>query len=187
MIFWFTILTGVVFAFIGIKKNFFWMWPVLFNILMAVYLSVMLTPTIVELMKDTSDQQYNNTISLVVIAIMVFAVLQIIVSRFFTNTEELSCPKLFSNIGAGILGFSVGYVLCSFIIYIICSTGVLESFCRNNGAALTSAKTIKKVCCFVNGFSLQGHDNVICETVTKFVKPNESPNDVNDIADVNDY
>lgn len=121
MLFWVAVIAGAGFAYMGLKKGFFPMWAISFNILISVYLSVMLLPVIATIIPDNGGQAYfyNCALSLLIIGILVFVVLQTIASNYFSGGFQLSFPVIFNNIGAAILGFISGYLLCCTVLVII--------------------------------------------------------------------
>ena len=184
MMFWLAILAGVAFAVIGIKKHFDSMWIILFNILIAIYLSIMLTPTIIGLISDVKDMGYNRAICVVGIATIVFAILHTIVVNYIIDLDEISFPKLFSNIGTGSLGFLAGYIVCSFFFFVIgimpfTKHQLVKDIFGNDGIAPTAVRSVEKVCNFVGAASLQA-DNSANAKIIDWLTLNKTP-----LADTN--
>jgi len=160
MIFWFAVVAGVVFAVIGIRKSFFPTWAMLFNILISIYLSIMLSPLIVQIRPDLDQLRYYLAACVAVIAVMVFVILQVITTSFLADISESLCPKFFDNIGAGILGFLSGYVVFGFVFLVICIMPFSEpSFMKGilgDGVSTPSGvKPVVKACNFVATVSMQ--------------------------------
>ena len=174
--FWFSVLVGAVFAMIGIKKGFYPIWAILFNILISIYLGIMLAPTIVGIIPDIGGSRYHYAGCVAGIAIVVFAVFQTIATSLLTGTCTVSFPKIFSNVGAGILGFLSGYLVCSFALFVICITPFskepfMRSICGRDDLAPSAVASVVKVCDFVGALSLQRYDNVAAGVVDWLIMP----------------
>jgi hypothetical protein len=160
MIFWFGIVAGVIFAVIGIRKSFFPMWVILFNILISIYLSIMVSPLIVEIRPDLEQLRYYFAACVAVIAIMIFVILQVITASFLAEISESLCPRFFDNIGAGILGFLSGYVVFSFVFLVICimpfsKRSFMKGLCGDGVSMPSGAKPVVKACDFVSSASME--------------------------------
>ncbi|MBA7485891.1 hypothetical protein ES707_21443 [subsurface metagenome] len=75
MILLLAVVVGVVFAVIGVRKGFFPMWLVLFNILISIYVGVMLSPTLVAIRPDMEQEPYYLAAFIAVTSVMIFIVL----------------------------------------------------------------------------------------------------------------
>ena len=166
MLFWLAVLVGVIFAVFSIKGGFYSMWAILFNILISIFLGVMLCPTIIGLIPDIGDSRYHHAGCVAGITVVVFAVLQTITVNFLIGTEaekkveeKISFPQIFNTVGAGLVGFLAGYIVCGFVFFIVLIMPVSEepivkSICEQSGFAVQS---VEKVCDFVGGISLQSY------------------------------
>ena len=164
MIFWFAVVAGVIFAVIGIRKSFFPMWAMLFNILVSIYLSIMLSPLIVQIRPDLEQLRYYLAACVAVIAIMIFVILQVITTSFLADISESLCPKFFDNIGAGILGFLSGYVVFGFVFLVICimpfsKLPFMKGFCGDGVSTPAGVKPVVKACDFIASASMQCYPN----------------------------
>jgi len=156
------IAAALVFAFIGYRKTFYPGWAVLFNLLIAVYISIMSAPQIVDKFPDVRIYLGNYTYSaaILIIAVVIFIVLQSFAFRFFTAVSIVSFPKLLNSLGAAVLGFLTGSVIAGFLLFLINITpladnSTVRSFTqdkqmpdRANGVVLVS-------CDFIHNISLQ--------------------------------
>ena len=184
MMFWIAILTGVIFVVIGIRKKFCLMWVTFFNIMVTIYSSIMLTPTIIGLFPNIKDIGYNRAICVLGVGAIVFAILHAITNYYFIDIDKISFPEIPGKIGAGILGFISGYFMCSFVLFVICITPFPEyPFVKNvfgeKNIAPTAAKTVDKVCNFVGAISLQV-DNSTNAKVIDWLASSKAP-----LADTN--
>lgn len=122
MAFWAGILVGGFFVWLAIGRGFYEMWTMLFNIVIAIYAALYLTPVIVELVPAAGDTAYGNAMMLLVLAGAIFAILHVISLTFLTGQFKVSFPKIFDNLGAGILGFLAGLLVWSFVVLLISVT-----------------------------------------------------------------
>jgi len=167
--FWCAILIGILAAVMAIKVGFYTMWAILFNTLISIYIGVMLCPTIIGLIPDIGDSRYHHAGCVGGIAVVIFAIFQTITVNFLLgeeagkntkNEEAISFPRLVNTIGAGLVGFFSGYVVCGFVLFVFLITpiskeSIVKSICEQTGFA---AQSVNTVCGFVGGISLQCHD-----------------------------
>lgn len=179
MILAFAILVGVIFAVIGIRKGFFPMWLLLFNILLSIYVGVMLSPTLVAVRPDMEQEPYYLASFIAVTSVMLFVVLQTIAVSFFGELGECFCPKIFDTAGAAVLGFLAGFCVLSFVYFIVCimpfskKPFMKEAF-GDGVSAPAGVKSVVKVCDFVSSISLQpycGYRDVATDVVDWLVIP----------------
>lgn len=178
--FWCAILIGILAAVMAIKAGFYTMWAILFNTLISIYLGVMLCPTIIGLIPDIGDSRYHHAGCVGGIAVVIFAIFQTITVNFLLgeeadknkkNEEAISFPKVVNTIGAGLVGFFSGYVVCGFVIFVFLITplskeSIVKSICEQTGFA---AQSVQAVCGFVGGISLQCHDEASPKEVAEWL------------------
>ena len=173
------ILVGVVFAVIGIRKGFFGMWLVLFNILISIYVGVMLSPTLVAIRPDMEQAHYYLAAFIAVTSVLIFVVLETIAISFFGEVGECFCPKIFDTAGAGALGFLAGFCVLSFVYFIACimpfsKEPFMKGVCGDGVSAPSGVKPVMKACDFVSSASLQpycGYKDVATDVVEWLVIP----------------
>ncbi len=115
---------GLVFAFIGYKKTWYPSWALLFNMLISVYTSIMVTPQIVDKVSFIREYLGNFSYAVFVLtaAVIVFVVMQLLAFRFFTAVYIVSFPKILNNAGSAVLGFLTGLVIAGFLLFLITIT-----------------------------------------------------------------
>jgi len=179
MILFLAVVVGMGFAVIGVRKAFFPMWLLLFNILISIYVGVMLSPTLVAIRPDMEQQPYYLSIFIAVTSAMLFVLLQTIASVFFAELADCFCPKIFDTAGAAVLGFLAGLCLFSFVYFIVC----IMPFSKNPSAkglfgdglsAPAGVKPVAGACDFVSSVSLQpycGYKDVATDVVDWLLIP----------------
>lgn len=173
------IVVGAVFAVIGIRKGFFPMWLVLFNILISIYVGVMLSPTLVAIRPDMEQARYYLASFIAVTSVMIFIVLETIAISFFGEVGECFCPKIFDTAGAAALGFLAGFCVLSFVYFIVCimpfsKMPFMKGVCGDGLSAPAGVKAVVKACDFVSSASLQpycGYKDVATDVVEWLVIP----------------
>lgn len=164
--FWLAVLVGILVAVVAIKNGFYSMWAILFNILISIYLGVMLCPTIIGLIPDIGDSRYHHAGCIAGVAVVVFAIFQTITVNFLMGTEtgkgtdKISFPKVFNTVGAGVIGFLTGYIVCGFVVFVFVVTPLsqepmVKGIFEQSGFA---AQSVENLCGFVGAVSLQCYD-----------------------------
>lgn len=134
MVFWVGILAGGFFVWFAVKIGFYETWTMLFNIVISIYAAVFLTPVIIENVPAASDTSYGTALTLAAIAAGVFLILYGISYTFLTSQFSVSFPKIFDNLGAGVLGFLSGLLIWSFLVLLISTMPIAQnSFVRDIG------------------------------------------------------
>ncbi len=128
MVFWLAILAGAFFVRPAIGIGFFKIWTMLFNIVIAVYVAVFLTPLIVESIPAAGETWYGHVLTLIAIAAGTFAVLYGMSSAFLAGEDSVSVsfPRVFEILLASFLGFLAGFLAFSFATFLICLSPISQ-------------------------------------------------------------
>lgn len=174
MVFETAIIVGVVCAFVSLRKRFYSMWPVLFNVLVSVYLAVMLTPFLVDLIPEVSSlavraRYYAAT--MVIIALLVFLILQVVAIKVFTSEVTISFPSMFDGIGSVVLGFLAGYITVAFVFFVVsimplAQKPFMKKIVKAKTFELATVDSITRACDIVALVSLH-HDNNVSEVISQ--------------------
>jgi len=124
MVFWLAILAGGLFAWFAVKIGFYDTWAMLFNIVISVYLAVFLTPLVAEIVPAIGNKACCNALTSIAIALGSFFILYGISYTFITGQFSVSFPKIFDLVFAGLLGFMTGFLVLSFIAFLLSITPV---------------------------------------------------------------
>ena len=127
MVFWASILAGGFFAWLAIRMGFYETWTMLFNIVISIYVAVFLTPAIVDLAPAAGDTSYGNALTLAVTATGIFLILHGISYVFLTGQFNVSFPKVFDLVFAGLLGFLAGSLVFSFAALLVTVTPISQN------------------------------------------------------------
>ena len=126
MLLWTGILVGGLFAWFAIKMGFYETWALLFNIVIAIFLAIFAGPIIAEL-PVISDAPNHNFLAILVTAIGSFLVLHGASYVFITGQFNVSFPKVFNIIGGGFLGFLAGFLVWSFVSFLVYITPISQN------------------------------------------------------------
>ena len=149
MLFWAGILTGGLFTWLALRIGFYETLVMLFNVVISVYVSIFLTPLVLDFFPGANDTLFCNTFSLSIIAIGTFLILYGIAYTFLTGQFRVSFPKIFDILLAGLMGFLVGFLVFSFIVLVITVTPLSKnSFISQIGFNKTSQQTNLSYICW---------------------------------------
>jgi hypothetical protein len=179
MILIFTVTIAVLFGLWGYKKGLFAVWPFAFNAVIAVYLGVMLTPTILGLTGGCLDilGSSANIIVMFLVAIIYFIIAQSLCFSYLTKTFCISLPRQVDIIGGAILAFAGGLLITNFILFTVAISPLRDiSYISNYlpaGMENSSGDHVINACQVVSVCSLQYGDKNICKAI-KIVSRSES-------------
>ena len=156
----FAILIGAAFIYVGFKKRFFVMWAMLFNLFVSIYLAVMFVHAIAKSSPDIGSNGYFLALCLLALTALIYAILHIVVKFYVIGSNDIEFPMLFDKIGAGLLGFIFGYLVCCVVLFSIGIMPVakheaITNVLGNNTLAAITAPPVKKVCNFMGAVTLQ--------------------------------
>lgn len=156
------IIFGLIFALIGYRRAWYAGWPCLFNLLIAVYLSIMITPQVVDKIPIIREYlaDYSYAAFAFLTAIIIFVILDLFSFRFFTSASTVPFPKIVDGAGAAILGFFTGSVIAGFLLFLITITPLsnysfVKSFCLERRTASCCNCAVLTSCNFIHDVSLQ--------------------------------
>ena len=174
----FAILVGGAFAYIGLKKKFFVMWSMLFNLLVSIFLGIMFLPLISRLTPDIGQNGYFLSLCMFVLTALFFFTLHVIVKMYIITSSSGVFPVIFDQVGAGILGFLFGYIVCCFVFFVLSVMPIAKHPFMTNvfgkeGFGALSSRPVKKVCCFVGSASLQCYPDKSDAVIDWLIKVSE--------------
>jgi hypothetical protein len=126
MVFWMGILVSGLFACFAIKKGFYEMWALGFNIIISIYVAVSLGQVVADIV-PIADMAYSKTLTVLATAVVCFLILNSISYTFITGQFSIPFPKIFDVVGAGLFGFLAGFLVWSFVSLLIMTTPIVEN------------------------------------------------------------
>lgn len=160
MLAWLIIIVSLIFAFVGFKKGFYVMFATLFNLMFAIFISVLSTRFLLKCSPGFEHSGYYAAGSILLMFALIFGLLQTFAWIFFFRHREDYFPVLFDKVGSVILGFLCGYVLCVLLILALCVTpcskeGKVNWLCDHEKMQRQGKTGVVKVCKFLAEYSLQ--------------------------------
>ena len=154
------VIVSSIFAFVGYKKGFYVMFATLFNLMFAIFISVLSTRFLLNCLQGFEHSGYYAAGSIISIFVLIFGLLQTLAWIFFFRYREDYFPVLFDKVGSVILGFLCGYVLCVLLILALCVTpcskeGKVNWLCDHEKMQRQGKTGVVKVCKFLAEYSLQ--------------------------------
>jgi uncharacterized membrane protein required for colicin V production len=114
------ILVGGLCTWFAIKIGFYETWATLFNIVIAIYIAFFLAQPILNFLpEETGNIPCCDALTLLIVAVGSFLILHGITYILFTSQFNVTFPKIFDILFAGLLGFFGGFLLLTFTVLII--------------------------------------------------------------------
>lgn len=123
MIYWTGIIIALLIAALVGKKGLYEAWALLFDVTVSIYLAVMLTPVL----KDVLSVENNTTASALILfgtAAVSFVILYTLAYILFLNQFAVKFPKAIDLVGGAVGGFIIGGLVWGFIIYLVFSSSM---------------------------------------------------------------
>lgn len=154
MVFWAGILVGGLFAYFALKKGFYEMWALGFNIIISIYLAVFLGPVVSNII-PAGTAVYSKALTVLATAVACFLILHGISYTLITGQFSISFPKIVDVVGASLFGFLIGFLVWNFISLLIMTTPITKNaFAKeigfDNQAQRTSVSYVSWWCGKVN-------------------------------------
>jgi len=127
MLFWIGILLAIIAGYISLRRGFYEMWGITFNLIISLYITIFAGPMFAKYVPAASSTTYGNLFFIAACAIGCFLVLHGISYLLITSQLHISFPKIFDVLGAGGLGILVGFLVWNFVWLLIYATPISEN------------------------------------------------------------
>jgi hypothetical protein len=163
MLFWICLIIGGLFAWLGLKKGFYVWLATLLCLMTGIYISVLATPYILKMSPEYSDSGYYAAITMLMLALVIFVVLDVICWFFFLHDREEYFPKRIEQVGGGFCGFLFGYFLLGLAALSVCMmpfsrSGIPSFLPQRESMARFAIKPVVGICNFIGWYSLECFD-----------------------------
>ncbi len=181
MIFWLAILFGALFAWIAVQIGFYGAWIMFFNLLLAAYAAVFLTPLVTaSVPAATAIPDYGYTLTLMSIAIAAMFIAYGITYACLAGQLRVPFPKMLDNVGAGLLGFLAGFLILSFLAFAFSLTPLARlDICKTLGLDAPSHTTNTGYVCWwcnrFNGFVGSSHHRITSQQAVEYLLAKTNP------------
>jgi hypothetical protein len=164
MILFISIIFSLIIAALSIKRGLYIGWVMLVNVVLSIYLSIFLTPSISHCSKAVGEAQYGYALCMTIVAVAVFLILHTLTVTFFTGIFKISFPKALNTVGAAVLGFVCGLLIWSFGCFVFLLTpiphsSIAQAFIDPAKLVRTSVPPLRFTCGLVNLCSFQKQVN----------------------------
>jgi hypothetical protein len=163
MLFWGCLIIGGVFAWQGLKKGLYLCLATLLCLMVGIYVGVLATPRILKISPEYSNSGYYAAITMLMLALVIFVVLEAICRFSFFSDRDEYFPKLIEQVGGGFCGFLFGYFLLGLVVLSICvmpfSRGKIPPLLPQRDSMVKFASSpVLRVCGFIGWYSLECFD-----------------------------
>lgn len=163
MLLWVMIIIGILVAWFGVKKGFFVMFTTLFNLMFAIFISVLSTQRLMYFSSGYETSAYYAAGTVFLLFIFVFGFLQIFTYYYILRNRDEYFPGVFDKVGSAVIGFLCGYTVCCLLVLIICVmpfsvSGQVDWLCTRDNMKKLSVPGVQKVCNFLGWYSLHCFD-----------------------------
>jgi len=189
MLFWFAILFGILTAWLLGRRSLYSNWILLFNILVSIYVGVMLSPILLDMLDETAEGiGYNCAAFILLIAVVIFVTLHLI-ARYSLVVDEVDIDfnELVEMIGKRIVAFFTGFCVAVLFIFLIAvmimpyKFSPWMKFIRTENTPVTVAvKPMTKMCNLINKFTLQRYPEAPQYVLTKLTNLRSRPQQTED-------
>lgn len=147
------------------------MWAFLFNVLIATYLALVLTPAVLEIKAVGELTGFLGTWTNAAILLAIFgiylALSQLLSFYYLTNTYCVSFPRLVDDFGGALLGFAGGYITANILLFALAISPLNGNSFTQKFIPDNDGHTVVNACRYISSFSLQGIDDDLLKAIEK--------------------
>lgn len=174
MLMWLVIAVCLGFAFMGLKKGLYVMFAVLFNLLFAVFISILSTLTLLSYSPQYERHGYYASLGVFLLFCLIFGLLQMFAWFYFLRHRDEYFPKMFDRVGGFLVGGMCGYVITSLLILILCIMpcsvhGKVDWLCAREKMIDLGKPGVRKACNFLAWYSLECFDGNTEKAIEKLL------------------
>ncbi len=119
MVFWICISIGILSAFLASRKEFPSVWVALFNLIVAIYISLAVTASLGKSSPEAFESSVARMAMFLGSAILIFIIAQFLAKSFVLHGMKLTLPINFVRFANVILGFLMGYFLIGSVLFVV--------------------------------------------------------------------
>lgn len=181
------------FAFVGLKKGLYVMFATLFNLLFAVFISILSIMKLLSYEPQYQRNAYYVSLGVFLLFCLIFGLLQSFTWFYFLRNREDYFPKFLDLIGGILTGSACGYIICTLIILLICimpcsAEGKTDWLCSRDNMQAISVPGVRKACNFLAWYSLEcfdGDAEISINELLKLTEPQQNEEALNYLPDDN--
>ncbi len=126
MVFWLSVLVGGLFAWIAVQIGFYATWIMLFNLVLSAYVAIFLSPVLVATIPAATETPYGYALILLCTASATLLIGYGTCYALLSGRLRAEFPRLFNNVGGGLMGFLSGFLIFSFLSFAVCLTPLAD-------------------------------------------------------------
>ncbi len=111
-----------IFGLIALNTRLLQMLTAVFNLGLAIFLSMIFTPVLIKFFEEMDYKEYHDGLLIVLITAIIFIVLQVLCVKFLTKNTKGAFPEVVDRFGSVLLGFLFGYMLSVLVFFAIVLT-----------------------------------------------------------------
>ena len=119
MVFWICVAIGILSAFLASRKEFPSVWVALFNLIVAIYISLAVTASLGKSSPEAFEIPIARMAMFLGAAILIFIVAQFLAKSFVLHGMRLTLPINFVRLANVVLGFLLGYILIGSVLFVV--------------------------------------------------------------------
>lgn len=172
------IIVGLLLGYMGLKRGLYVMFASLFNLMFAIFIAVLSTPTILKMTPGYENNGYYAAGCIFMMFLLVFGLLQFFCWFYLFKTREDYFPEILDKLGSAILGFLCGYVVVSLLIFLVTimplKSDPIPLVGTHENLLRLARPGIVRVCNFLGAYSLECFDGDVEETIETLVTINDT-------------
>ena len=163
MLVWLVIAAVLGFGYLGLKNGLYIMFTILFNLLFAVFISILSTRTLLSYSPQYEHNGYYASFGLFLLFCVVFGLLQVFAWFYFLRYRDEFFHPMIDHVGGFLVGSICGYIVMAFLILVLCIMpcsvkGKLDWLCARDKMQGLCAPGMIKSCDFLAWYSLECFD-----------------------------
>jgi hypothetical protein len=154
------IIFSLVFMAVTLKKGLYVGWVRLVNVVLAIYMSVFLTPGVSRSSDYITESHYGYPVCMIIIAAAMLVILHAFTTTFLTGILKITFPKILNIAGSAMLGFLCGLLVWSYLCFVLLLTplphnSIGRTFNVPAQLVRSSVPPLRYTCGIVNFLSFQ--------------------------------
>ena len=169
----------LVFAFLGLKKGLYVMFATMFNLLFAVFISILSTMKLLSYEPQYEQNANYAALGVFLLFFLIFGLLQFFSWFYFLRNREAYFPGFIDRVGGFLTGGVCGYILSTLILLIICilpssKEGKMDWLSTRDNMLAKSVPGVTKACNFLAWYSLECFDGDSEKAIDELLNIGES-------------
>jgi uncharacterized membrane protein required for colicin V production len=124
MAFWIAVLIALIVALICSRRGLYEALILAFNMVLSIYLSLVLTPTMVHVVPTATDIPGGLSLAILLLFSVCFGILCVVSFFLFTGQFAVPLGKAVDWLGGGIAGFFTGFLATNFLLLVLTLTSI---------------------------------------------------------------